>query len=135
MQVFDGCFAAKELDARVTSGQKTGTPRRRATAGSLPAVQHCERRQVFVLGTKSVTDPRTHARPPRARRTGMTEVTRCRMIGSFVMHGMDERQIINASRNVRQYAADPRATLAITLELERRWHHFVRAVENRRRRL
>ena len=88
-----------------------------------------ERGEVGVVGSQTVTDPRTDARSnevvaPRVELHHRAAVSR---VGA--VHRMDHAQVIDAARDVRKEFAHRQAALAVLLELPRRLQQVARRIE------
>ena len=104
IQELNGDVATIKLHAGVHGRQKSAAPRECPAAGRLSAIKHDKSRQILVLTSEPVGDPGSHARAPRDRVTRVRKVTCRRVIRGFVVHRVDEGQIIHTRRKVGKQA-------------------------------
>ena len=85
--------------------------------------QHDERRQVLVLAAQSITEPRAHAWPAGLLEAGLDERDRRVVIDRLGVHRLDDGDVVDDLRGVREKLADPGAGLAVLGERELRFRH------------
>ena len=76
---------------------------------------------------EAVTEPRAHARPARLLEPGLDERDRRVVIDRIRVHRLDDGDVVDDLRGVRQQLADPGAGLPVLRELVDRLRHGQRA--------
>ena len=119
-----------ERNALVVRGQEARGPIDRAAGDQAARVrQHDKRGKVFVLGAQPITQPCAHARKSVHREAAVHLESRGRVIVALRKHRVDETHVIDATSEVRQQAADPRAALAVLAKTIDALHHLPRLAE------
>jgi hypothetical protein len=95
--------------------------------------EHDEGRQVLVLAAEAVTEPRAHARASRLLEPRLDERNRGIVIDRLGVHRLDDGDVVDDLRRVRQELADPRARLPVLLEREQRLAHRQQRLPHRLR--
>ena len=80
--------------------------------------QHAKGGQVVVGRAQAVAEPRSDRRPPGDLRARLEERDRRVVVDGLRIHRLDETQVVRHAGGVRQQFAEPRARLAVLLELE-----------------
>ena len=80
--------------------------------------EHDIRGQVGIAAAEAVGHPRADARPARELRAGLHESDRGIVIDRLGVERADDRPLVGEARHVRHQLAEPRAALAILIELE-----------------
>ena len=109
-----------ELDALILRRQEPAAPQpvvQRLAAGAL-GHHHDERRQVGALAAEPIGQPRADRRASGDLETGLEERDGRVVVDRLGVHRADEAQLVGGLGRVRQQLADPRAGLAVLLELE-----------------
>jgi hypothetical protein len=105
--------------------QKAAAPQVRPQR--LPALalrdQHRERRQIRVLRTKTIAQPRPKTRPPRDLRSRLEKRHAGAVIDRLREHRPRHADVVRDACRVRQQFAEPSTRLPMLRELERRSHH------------
>ena len=82
--------------------------------------EHDERRQVVALAAEAVAEPRADARLAGHLAAGHHERAGRVVVDGVGVDRLDQGDVVDALRGVRQQFADPRAALAVLRELEHR---------------
>ena len=110
-----------ELHALEATRQESAAPKSRVKrltdAPRSSGSHHDERRQVLVLGSEAVREPRSDARSPSQLRTGLEEGHRGIVIDRLGVHRPDERELVGNPRSVRQQLAHPSAGFPVLPEV------------------
>ena len=121
-----------ELHALIAAGKKTVAPAGLSTIGLVGArQQHNESRQVAAFAAEPVGEPRPHARPSRDLMAGTHEDLPGRVVELRGVHRLDDGDIVDNRRQVRQQVRELRAALAVTREVVRRAQQFRRSFDER----
>ena len=97
--------------------QEAGGPvDRTARRKSARVWQDNKRREVFILGPKTVTQPRPHAGKSIERKATVHLKCSWSVVVALGYHRMNETDIIDAFRQVRQQVAYPSPRIAMLLE-------------------
>jgi hypothetical protein len=113
--------AAPEPDPLITGRQEPARPQPRKQRlirvdGVRLRQQDDKRRQVLVLAAQPVAEPRPHARSAGLLKPGLDECDSRVVIDRFRVHRLDDRDVVDDLRGVRQQFAHPRARLSVLRE-------------------
>ena len=118
-EVEHGIAAGAELDALVDRRQEAAAPVRVAAAGPLVArAEDDEAGQVLRLAAQAVGDPGAHARPAEDLRAGAHHDLPGRVVERVGDHPLDDGDVVDDRREVRQQLGELGAALAVPGELE-----------------
>ena len=118
-----GIALVAQADAGIDRRQEPARPVGRAAADAAAGRHHDEGGQVAGLRAETVDDPRTKARPARLRKTRVEEDLRRRVIELVGVHRLDDADVVDDLRQVRQHLGQFRAALAVAGEFEARTKH------------
>ena len=127
----NGIADAAELDTLMFGRQEPGTPepRVKGLVSFLPARDHDnESGKILVLGAQTVTEPGAQAGPARLLKPRLDIGDGRIMVDGLGVDRLHNAQVINDRGRMRQQLADPRASMAVLGELERRTRHRKRTL-------
>ena len=121
-EIQDGISGRSKQDALMPRRQEPAAPQvsSQRLAAFVLCDQHNKRRQIGVVLSQAVAQPRSHARTsgdlsPRLQKRDARPV-----IDRLRVHRIDDAQVVRDAGSVRQQFAEPRTGLAVLSELERR---------------
>src|SRR5262249_12058424 len=121
-EIENGRTRRAEESALVTGREKAGTPVEGTTFDALVVAQHDVAREILAFASEPVSDPGAGAARSRTRNPSIDLIGRRHVIVRFGIERFDEGKIIHMFRDVRILFTHPRAGLAVSPELKRRFH-------------
>ena len=96
-----GIALAAELDALIDGRQKATTPQAVAGARDGTGDQHDKARQILILGSQPIVDPRSHGRPAEPPKASLKEELGWGVIEVLGMNRLDHADVVSDRRQVR----------------------------------
>src|SRR6202035_617153 len=112
---------AVNISALIYTGQKSRLPVLRFLQWITARTHGHEPRQVLVLGSESISDPRADAGTNEPCLARVHEQEGWLVIGHIGVHGANHANVIDVLGRVGKQFADFQTALAKLLEFERRW--------------
>ena len=124
-QIEDGVFTRAEANSLMLRRQKTAAPiaAQQRLARFVFGDQHDKRRQVLAGVAQAVMQPGADRGPAGQLRAGLEKRDGRAVVDRLGEHRADDAQVVGDLCGVRQQFADPRAALAMLLELIGRANH------------